>query len=256
MKPVALGLLVLVVVLALTPAAADGAPLLPPSVDHWFGTDRLGRDLFARCVAGSGASLGAALGAASVAMVLGTALGALGGYLGGAVDRLLVAALDLLTATPRLLVLLAVVGLLRSPDAERGWLVLSVLALTSWMPVARVVRAQALSLRSREFVLAAVATGLSPRAVARRHVLPHALAPAWAQAAMVVAGALLAEAALSYLGLGAGGATPTWGGLVAEGRPVLRAAPWVALFPAACGTVTVLVAAAIGESLSRSSRAA
>lgn len=207
-----------------------GPHLAPPSLAHPFGTDTFGRDLLSRCLYAARVSLAVGALAVAVATGVGTAAGVLAGFLGGWTDRLLTALGDLLLALPRLVLLLALLAVLELHGGGRVAALIAVLGLTGWMGVARVVRAQVRSLREREFVLAARALGVPTARVLAVHVLPHVLPLALVHASLAVGATLLAEAALSFLGLGVSPPTPTWGVLVHEGWET-PAAPWATLFP-------------------------
>lgn len=211
--------------------------LLGPTAQHWLGTDNLSRDILSRILYGARMSLTTGLLAMSVAISLGTLIGGLAGFLGGKIDALLMRAVDVLLCIPQLVLLLVVLGLL---PYERGFLATAlVLGCSSWMGTSRLVRAQALAIKEREFVQAGRALGASRWRILARHVLPNCLAPITVSAGLSLSGAILWESSLAYLGLGAPPPTPSWGGMVAEGIPYLWSHPWVAVFPglAVLGTV-------------------
>jgi len=223
-------------------------PLLAPFANPAFplGTDRLGRDLAAGLVHGARASLAIGLSVAIVALVVGAALGALAGMFGGLIDEIIMRVADAIQTVPAFLLALAIV-------ATTGPSLLGVviaLAASAWTGPARVVRAEVLSLRERAFVDASRLSGRSTVAIAFSVVLPNALSTAIALAAIIVAGALLSEAALAFLGLGDPNAA-SWGAMIAEGRAVIRTAPHVILLPGAALFVTVLAVSLVGEGLQK-----
>lgn len=211
-----------------------GAILEPPSLRHWMGTDALGRDVLARLVHGARVSLAVGLVAAALAMLVGVPLGAFAGFRGGVVDAVVSRAIEATLAVPVLLLALAVLS------SAAGWLaalsdatrVAVVVGLTGWMPVARYVRAEFLKLRRSDVVSAARALGANDLRIMGRYVLPSAVAPVLVTAAFTVGGAIVVEAALSFLGLGVHPPTATWGSLLADAREQIRSAWWPAVFPA------------------------
>jgi len=211
----------------------------PPSSEFWMGTDEVGRDVLSRLLHGARISLPVGLLAVAVAALLGTAVGAVAGYLGGWVDRVLLWVIDLMMALPRLVLLLAVVAAVGRAEDGRLLLVAVVLGLTGWMPVARVVRADVLSLRGRDFVTAARSLGVPTWRIVSRHVVPNALTPVMVNAALMVGSTILLEAALSFLGLGVPLPAPSWGGMVGAGMHRLGSW-WLAVFPGLAIALTVL----------------
>lgn len=222
----------------LPPLARDGDGAL-----HLFGTDAFGRDVLARMLVAGRLSLGVGLAGAVASGALGALLGAIAGWRGGIVDTAITALADALLAIPRL-VLLLVCAALWAPGAPT---LVAVLALTGWMGVARLVRAEVLGLRSADFVQAARATGVSSGRTLLRHVLPNAIAPALVATSLGVGGAILLEAGLSYLGLGVQPPAPSWGNMIAGGREHLLTAPWIALAPGLAVVVTVAASTLVGD---------
>lgn len=224
------------------PAALDAGPALSaPSLAHPMGTDRLGRDVWSRWLYGARLSLSLGLGVTAVAATIGAVAGATAGAAGGWVDRVFVFVADLFLSLPRLVVCLAVVGLFRAKGDGDLWVLASVLAATSWMGLARTVRAQVSTLMGRDFVLAARAAGAPWRRVLGAHLAPHVAPYIAAFAALALGQTILTEAALSYLGLGVPPPAASWGTLVADGSAHLREAPWLVAAPVA-GIITAGVA--------------
>lgn len=226
------------------PLAIAGPALLPPFTD-WalpLGTDRLGRDVFSGLVHGARASLLVGLAAMVAALVIGSVVGTLAGFAGGLVDEALMRVTDAFQVVPRFLLALAFVSTL---GPSIGTVVLAI-ALGAWTEPARLVRAQVLSLRERDFVAAARVIGMHPAEIAFREILPNALTPALAIAALIVAAAVLIESALSFLGLGDPNIV-TWGTMIAEGRNMLRSAPSLSLVPGLALVVTVLAIYLVSE---------
>ena len=216
--------------------AASGEPLRPPSLQHWFGTDDLGRDVFEGVVLGAERSLLVGLGAAALALAIGVGLGVVAGTAGGFVDEVLTRVIELFQVLPRFFAALAVLTLWE-PSVT---LLVLVLGLTSWSGFARLARAEALGLREQEFVVSARAAGASLFAVVRRHLLPNLARPLVAAAPLVVGQAMLTEAGLSFLGIGAATGV-SWGYLLQNAQPFLRDAPWMAVFPGVAMSGTVLL---------------
>lgn len=219
--------------------------LLPPSAAHPLGTDMLGRDALARLVHGSRVSLLAGWISALVAIVLGTAVGLTAGSGPRWLDRLLMVVTDAFLSFPRIFLILLLVSLTR-PSLT---LTMLVIGLTGWMGVARLVRAETLSLREREFVAAARGLGLSPWRVGVGHVLPSLWPTVIVAATLRVGSAILTESFLSYLGLGAQEPTVSWGAMIQSGRPVLLEAWWLTAFPGAALALTVVGCNLLGDGL-------
>lgn len=219
-----------------TALGAAGEALRAPGPDAWLGTDALGRDMLSRLLHGARVSLLAGLASVVGAVAIGTGVGLAAALGPRRLDRALMALTDLMLAFPRIFLVL----LLVTASRPSLWLVVGVIAATGWMGVARLVRAEALSLRERDFVLAARGLGLGAATIARRHVLPH-LAPLVLTAAVLRLGnAILMEAFLSYLGLGAQDPIVSWGAMIEHGRPHLVDAWWLSTLPGA-GIALVVV---------------
>jgi peptide/nickel transport system permease protein len=217
---------------AFLPSVAE--PLEPPSLRHWFGTDDLGRDLFAGVVEGGRLSLLVGFGVASFSLLLGTGVGMVAGLSGGVVDELLMRVIELFQILPRFFLALAVLMLWGS-----DWLhLVLVLGLTSWADLARLARTETLVLRGQSFIDSAQSAGASMGTILWRHVLPNVVRPVLTAASFVASGAMLAEAGLSFLGLSSTERV-SWGYLLHNAQPFLREAWWMALFPGIAITVTV-----------------
>lgn len=201
-----------------------------PSLAHPFGTDDLGRDQFSRALHGGRVSLAIGLLSAFVAAVVGATIGLVAGYRGGVVDDLLMRTTDAMLSIPRL-PLLMVASVVLQPDV--GVLILLVGAV-GWMEPARVVRAETLTLRSRDFVAAAAAAGASARRVIARHLLPGIAATLAVVTTLGVARNILLESALSYFGVGVQPPTPSWGNMLYQAQTTMSTEPWLALFPGLC----------------------
>ena len=254
---VALAVLLLVALLALlAPVLAPYDPTAqldierlasqPPSAAHPFGTDPYSRDVLSRLIYGSRVSLAVALGSVALAMSFGIAVGIVAGFLGGAVDAVLMRLVDAAISIPRLLVLILVASLL----GRLGPVPLTLLmAGTGWFAVSRLVRAETIALRDREFVLAARALGAPVPRLLVRHVLPNVVAPALVAAALSIANVILLEAALSYLGIGIRPPTASWGSIIQDGAERVAELWWLTLFPGLAILVTVFACNALGDAL-------
>ena len=223
----------------------QNAYLLPPSLQHLFGTDTQGRDILSRVLYGARISLGVGLIAQAVATTLGVTLGLVAGYYGKWVDALVMRLADITLAFPTLLLLIAVAAAVR-PSLP---VVFVVIGIVGWAAMARLVRSQVLVLRTADYVLAARALGATDRRILWQHLLPNARGPVIVAATLGIAGAIMAEAALSFVGLGAQPPTPSWGAMVADGRDLLRVAPWVSVAPGLAIGVAVLGFNLVGDAL-------
>jgi peptide/nickel transport system permease protein len=218
---------------------------LPPSAAHWFGTDRLGRDVLSRAIFGARISLSIGFIATAISITVGTLLGALAGYIGGRVDEAIMRFTDVVLAFPRLILLILVVALFQPSIA----IIIVVLGLTQWPGTTRIVRGDVLSLREREFIQAARALGFGRARIILRHVIPNVMAPIIVTATLGVGNTIVLEAGLSFLDLGPPPPTPTWGGLVAAGKDTLLNAWWVATFPGLIIVAVVLAFNLVGDGL-------
>ncbi len=221
------------------------AKLQPPHVAHLLGTDNLGRDVLTRMLHGTRISLTVGFVAVGVAATIGIFIGAIAGYFGGLVDSVLMRFVDMMMCFPTFFLILTVVALLQ-PNIYN---IIVVIGLTGWTGTARFVRAEFLSLRERDFVLAARAGGLGNRRIIFRHILPNALAPVAVSAVLGIAGAILTEASLSFLGFGVQPPAPTWGNILADGKTYILDAWWLIVFPGMAIFVTTLSFYLVGEGL-------
>ncbi len=221
--------------------------LQPPSAEHWMGTDIQGRDVWARLVYGARISLAVGLISQSIALAIGLTLGLIAGYFGRWIDDLVMRLADVTLAFPTLLLLIAMVAALQ-PSLI---VVFVTVGIVGWAGMARLVRGQVLVVRQLEYVHAARALGTSDRRIIARHVLPNVIAPVVIATTLGMAGAIMAEAALSFLGLGVQPPTPSWGAMIADGRDLsqLRSSPWTSLFPGLAIGVTVLGFNLLGDAL-------
>ena len=217
----------------------------PPSPAHWLGADELGRDVLARVVQGGRVSLAVGLFGALVSTILGTCIGGLAGFHRGLIDGFLMRATDVFLSIPLLPLVLLVSGLLR-PSVP---LLVCVIGLLTWMSTARLVRAQFLALREREFVEAIRALGARSLRIMLRHILPNAMSPIIVSATLAVGRAIMLESALSFLGFGVQQPTPTWGNLLNKATPWLATSPWLAIAPGLCIFLTVLSVNFLGDGL-------
>lgn len=217
----------------------------PPSRPHPFGTDELGRDVLSRMIWGSRVSLQVGVLAVGLAIMLGTIFGSLAGYYGGKIDSLIMRFVDMMLAFPTLFLILAVISILE-PSIYN---IMIIIGLTGWMDVARLVRAEFLSLKERDFVQAAKALGASNLRIIFGHILPNALSPVFVAATFGIAGAILVESGLSFLGLGVQPPNPSWGNIITSGKDNIEVAWWLSLFPGLAILITVLSYNLVGEGL-------
>ncbi|SMF02730.1 ABC transporter permease [Desulfovibrio gilichinskyi] len=219
--------------------------LQAPSGTHLFGTDALGRDVFARILYGGRVSLWVGFVAVGISTAIGLVLGLTAGYFGGLVDEIIMRGVDVMLCFPSFFLILAVIAFL-----EPGLMnIMIVIGFTSWMGVARLVRAETLSLRKRDFVQASKLAGAGPIRIMATHILPNAITPVLVSATLGVAGAILVESSLSFLGLGVQPPDPSWGNLLMDGKEVLEIAPWLSIFPGMAILLTVLGYNLLGEAL-------
>lgn len=219
--------------------------LSPPSSNHPFGTDELGRDLLSRMIWGSRASLKVGFIAVGIAISIGTILGAIAGYYGGKIDALLMRFVDIMLAFPTFFLILAVIAIVEPSIST----IMIIIGLTGWMDVSRLIRAEFLTLKERDFVAAAQALGASDPRLIFRHIIPNALSPVFVAATFGIAGAILTESGLSFLGLGVQPPEPSWGNILTSGKDNITVAWWLSLFPGIAILITVLSYNLVGEGL-------
>ncbi len=216
-----------------------------PSPLHPMGTDKFGRDILSRILYGSQTSLAVAVLAVGLATLIGLVVGAFSGYLGGWVDDITMRVVDGLLSFPRLLLVLTVVAFF----VNSFWVVVLLLALTGWMGVSRLVRGEVLRLKERDFVQAAVATGVNRARVVWKHIVPNTLGPVVISATLRIGTIILLESYLSFLGLGVQPPAASWGGMVFDGRDVLLSAWWVSAFPGLAIVLAVMACNLVGDGL-------
>jgi peptide/nickel transport system permease protein len=216
-----------------------------PTRDYPLGNDSIGRDILSRLIYGTRVALQVGIGAMTIALTIGVTIGATAGYFGGRVDMLLSRIIDTLMAFPTLALLVT----LNAVFGGNLWTVILIIGTTVWASYARVSRADVLSMREREFVLAARASGAASGRIIRRHVLPNILGPIIVIASLDIGSIIILESALSFLGLGVKPPTPSWGGMLADGRDSIRNYPHIAIFPGIAITCTVLAFNLFGDGL-------
>jgi oligopeptide transport system permease protein len=217
----------------------------PPSLQHWFGTDMVGRDLFTRVMVGARVSLSIAVVATAVSILIGVPWGAVAGYLGGRTDQILMRIVDVLYALPFVLVvILLVVVFGRNP-----YLLFAGIGAVYWLDLARIVRGQTLKIRSEAYFDAARGLGASTPVILLRHVAPNVAGPALVYVTLTIPGVVLAESFISFLGLGVQEPATSWGVLIADGAQTMESAPWTLVFPAAFLALTVWCINMLGDRL-------
>jgi peptide/nickel transport system permease protein len=219
--------------------------LMPPSGLHPFGTDPLGRDVFSRMIWGAGISLKVGFVATGIAIFIGTVLGALAGYYGRWADTVIMRFVDIMLCFPTFFLILAVIAFLE-PSI---WNIMIVIGLTGWMGVTRLVRADFIALKERDFVQAAHAIGAGDFRIIFLHILPNAMASVLVAATLGVAGAILTESALSFLGIGVQPPTPSWGNILTAGKDNIDIAWWLSFYPGLAILITVLGYNLLGEGI-------
>ena len=219
--------------------------LTSPSMKHLCGTDQLGRDVLSRMIWGSRISLKVGFAATGVAIIIGAILGAISGYYGGWVDSVIMRFVDIMLCFPTFFLILAVIAFLE-PSI---WNIMIVIGLTSWMGVTRLVRADFITLRERDFVKAARAIGASDMRIIFLHILPNSMASILVAATLGIAGAILTESALSFLGIGVQPPTPSWGNILTAGKDNIDIAWWLSFYPGLAILITVVGYNLLGEGI-------
>ena len=238
-----------------------------PSSRHFFGTDDLGRDVLSRMIYGSKISLAVGFVAIGIATLIGIIIGAFSGYYGGWIDKVMMRFIDIMLSIPTFFLILAVIAFI-DPNlwyeilpSRLSWIleqviidpnilnIMIIIGLTSWMGVARLVRAEFLSLKEREFVLAAKALGANDLRIIFRHIMVNSMSPVFVSAVLGVASAILIESSLSFLGLGVQPPTPSWGNILSLGKANIEIAWWLSVFPGIAILITVLSYNLVGEGL-------
>jgi len=219
---------------------------LPPSFEHPLGTDHLGRDVFSRVIWGSRTSLVIGFIAAGISALIGTTLGSIAGYYGGLIDDILTRIIDIFLMIPAFFLILFIIAVYGSNIIY----VMIVIGLLTWPSNARIMRAQVLSIREREFVQAAILMGVSNIKVLIKHIIPNAIHPVIANSILQAAGAIIIEAGISYLGLGDPNAV-SWGRIIYEGQSYITSYWWISFFPGVAIAITVLSLYLVGETLSK-----
>ena len=248
------GIVIVLILLSITapvlspydPQAQDlSLRLQPPSASHWLGTDEYGRDVLSRMLYGGRISLSVGFVAVGISLLIGIMLGAIAGYFGGWVDQLIMRTVDVVLCIPTLFLILMLIVFL-GPNLFN---IMVIIGLTSWTELSRLVRAEFLSLRQRDYIQAARALGVPDFIIIFKHILPNALAPVFISATFGIAGAILLESGLSFLGLGVQPPTPSWGNILTTGKDYITQAWWLTLSPGISIFLTVLGYNLLGDGL-------
>ena len=228
------------------PAQYDSAKILqPPSMKHFLGTDDRGRDVFSRLIWGTRISLSVGFVAVFIAVLIGVIVGSLAGFYGGKLDLILMRIVEIFMTVPTFFLILAIIAFL-GPSLFN---IMVVIGLTGWTGIARLVRAEFLSLKERDFTEAARALAIPKKRIIFKHLLPNAMAPIFVAATLGVAGAILTESALSFLGMGVQPPVASWGNMLTDGKATIEIAWWLTVFPGVAILLTVLAYNLLGEGL-------
>jgi len=219
--------------------------LTPPNSIHWFGTDELGRDIFSRMIYGTRVSITIGLISMGIASLIGIIVGSLAGYFGGMTDLIIMRIIEVVMCFPFMFLLLALIAYL----PQSIYTIMVVIGLTRWTGIARLIRGQFIALREREFVMAARTIGASHKRIIFRHILPNAITPVLISITFGIAGAILAESGLSFLGFGVPVPEPSWGNILASGREYIDLAWWLMFYPGLAIFITVTCYNLVGEAL-------
>ncbi len=219
--------------------------LAGPGPGHIFGTDSLGRDIFSRIVYGARISLSIGFIAVGISVLIGVILGSIAGHYGGRTDSMIMRFVDIMLCFPSFFLMLAVIAVLEPSIFN----IMVVIGVTGWMGVARLIRAEILTLKEREYVLAAKVMKASDAWIITRHLIPNAIGPVLVSATLGVGGAILVESSLSFLGIGVQPPVPSWGNILMDGKSTLGVAWWLTIFPGVFITLTVLAYNIVGEAL-------
>jgi peptide/nickel transport system permease protein len=223
----------------------QGQPVAP-GAKFWLGSDTLGRDLLSRLIYGARVSLTIGVLANGFALFLGVIFGIVAGYFRGWLETFVMRATDVMLAFPILLLAIALSSAISKPGI---WVLVVVIGIVYWAPMTRVIHGEVLSIREKEFVMAARLTGCTNRRILTRHILPHLVAPIIVYTSLGIATTVLFEASLSYIGLGVQPPTPSWGQMISDGQPYYTSAPWLILFPGLAIMITVLAFNLVGDGL-------
>ena len=230
----------------ITESASTAARNAPPSAEHWFGTDTMGRDLFTRVCAGGRASIAIGLAGAAIVIVLGSLYGGFAALLGGGADMVMMRAVDILSSVPNLLIIILISVVL---DSKSVGTMIFAMTVTGWCPTARIVRSQMLQISRTDYVLAARLMDIPPLQIVLRHLIPNTMSVIIVDTTLRIPGFIFSEAFLSYVGLGVQPPQTSWGALAAGAQGMFQFYPWQLLFPAGMIALTMLAFTLLGDGL-------